>query len=258
MAGICSATAQKSNCRYGLKEDLQRHQLPSLFEAACSLSPRFPVSVPTCYTPPSEHLPPPLPASFWLQSLLLPPTVPERPGRQTCAGASFQNQLVHRMPFWHLYLVMCLQGYSLLGNCQLKFEPDLGLQWFALGDLYPHLGTWLCNPVNRKLRRYFSMCLYVKRYWFVKSSPLTGTRMSVHTMFVSMMKMAISSHLLVFIPWALLILKTYDMSGTKHHSLVFRQLNVLLSVSFSLFLGNYRPFWESYGSSRSSPQKKCR
>lgn len=58
------------------------------------------------------------------------PSIPERPGRQTCGGGgggSFQHQLVHKMPFWCLGLVMCLWGYLLLGNCQLKFEPDLGL-----------------------------------------------------------------------------------------------------------------------------------
>ena len=42
-----------------------------------------------------------------------------------------------------------------------------------------------------------------------------------------------------------------------YHSLVLRLLNVLLSVSSSLFLGNHRPFWESCESSGSSPQKKC-
>lgn len=42
-------------------------------------------------------------------------------------GALFRHQLVHKTPFWHLGLVMCLRGDLLLGNCQLKFEPDLGI-----------------------------------------------------------------------------------------------------------------------------------
>ena len=127
VAGICSATAKTSTCRYGLKEGLQRDQLPSLFESACSLNPWFSISAPTSYTLPSEHLPTSyFQLPFGCKVCPFPQHSQRGPGRQTCMGASFQNQLVHRIPFWHLGLVMCLWGYLLLGNGQLKFESDLG------------------------------------------------------------------------------------------------------------------------------------
>ena len=99
VTGICSATAKKSTCRYGLKEGLQRYQLPSLrVSAPSTLGSLF-----LCPLLIHHHLNsfPPLTSSFLLAAKSAPsPNSPREALADKLAwGLVFRTSLSTEYPF---------------------------------------------------------------------------------------------------------------------------------------------------------------
>lgn len=115
------------------------------------------------------------------------------------------------------------------------------------------------------------MCLYGKKYWFLKSSPVPRTQM-----FILVMKMVILffffSRLLALTPLALSVLKTNMLGGILRSYveygdgklglcttvwLAFRLLGVLLSVASSFSLSMADAFENPVKVVDYLPRKKC-
>lgn len=114
------------------------------------------------------------------------------------------------------------------------------------------------------------MCLYGKKYWFLKSSPVPRTQM-----FILVMKTVILfffPHLLALTPLALSVLKTNMLCGILRSCveygdgklglcttvwLVFRLLGVLLSVASSFSLSMADAFENPVKVVHYLPRKRC-
>lgn len=126
-----SAAAWKSRC-VGTA-GCQRQPLHSV-QSCLSLNPQstFLCPLPRVGKHHHPHTVPVLPYSPVLAAKSAPFSNSPREGLadRLAWGLVFRTSVSTECPFG---ILMCLQGYLLLGNCQLKFEPDLGIAVNCLG-----------------------------------------------------------------------------------------------------------------------------